>query len=531
MAYALVAAGGTLYKVTTAGVATAITLPTGVTLSTTRRARMAVMGRTIIVSNGATRTLFVDPKDVARPLLLRAPTSPPILTAGSAGAYTGTRRARYSFAIRDPDSGALLAESPLSPVSASVAFAAKIIVCSDVAVSPDADVNLRRLYTTATNGSAYFPWLDLDGNTQTTFSDETSDAQLGTVAAPTNLGLAPGMTNGSFMTLLCEWKGHLWGVGDVDVDTLLFSDAALAYAWPTANAFPIRPLGFDEFGITGLMPRRDELGVARRNVLWKIVGSTSATFEPVKVVDGKGCIAPDSVVIIRDVAYFLAEDGLYAWDSSGIMPISDDKARDWFTTDDYFNRARFPYAVGKYNPKYHTYELHLSAAGSTALDRWVTLDLASKTWWGPHKSDKFTPTHAGQLLDANSLWYPVVGGSDGYLYQQNQSTFADQGTAIAIEGVSAFHHGGAPDIEKEWLDPTLISKIESATGNLSLAIKVGGLNASVAKTFVADLRKGRQRFNIIGPGRLMQMTFTESTLNQGCELYGYEVPWFPLGRK
>lgn len=532
MGYYVVAAGGTLYSMSTAGTAVALALPSGASLSATRRARMAVLGRNLVIVNGPSRSLQVDANNVVRPLMLRPPVSPVLLSAGAAGGYSGSVRCKYTYIAKDPDTLDLIAESDFSPVSAAQSLSAQLIAVAGIAASPDPQVTHRRLYRTTTGpGATYFSWIDVEGNKATSLADDTSDARLSLVAAPTGLGSAAGMNPGTFMTLITSWKSHLWGVGDLDIDILKFSDTGFVYAWPVKNSFGVGPLGSDAFGITGLMPRRDELGIARRNILWKVIGNDADSFELVKVVEGKGCWAPDSVVVIRDVAYFLAEDGVYTWGPGGVQPISDAKTRGWFSSDTYFNRALWPSAFGKYNAKYHGYELHLAAAGSSNIDRWVFYDIASQTWWGPHLTAAFTPSMGASMIDANNLTVPVIGGSDGYLYLQNQAAFADQGSAISVDAVSPFHSGSTPDITKLWEDPSVLSKVEAAAGNLAIIVRAGDLVAGVTKTFTADLRLNRNRFDVIGPGRLLQLELTESTVNQGCEIYGYEVPYFELGRR
>src|SRR3990167_1977304 len=224
MAFSIVAAGGTLYKVTTAGVATALTLPTDATLTTTRRARTVLMGKNIVLVNGATRSLLIDPEFNVKPLILNPPTSAPILAAGAAGNYTGVVRCKYTYIIKDTETGALLAESAFSPISNEATITADLIAVTGIQVSPDAAVTHRRLYRTATGpGSVYFHWLDLDGITLTAVHDDASDSAISLVAAPTDLGSAPGAAPGTFMTVIASWKDRLWGVGDQAVDTLVYT--------------------------------------------------------------------------------------------------------------------------------------------------------------------------------------------------------------------------------------------------------------------------------------------------------------------
>lgn len=536
MSYNIVAAGGSLYQVTSAGVATTLTLPTDVTLSSTRPARMAVLNRNVLIVNGPTKSLWVTPDSTVRTMILKAPSSPLIMAAGASGGYTGTVKAKYTFIIKDIDSGKLLAESDFSPASATLGtVTSKLINITGIAVSPNSQVTHRRLYRTATGpGTAYFHWFDLEGNTLTAGCDDTSDAALALEAAPTTLGGAPGMSFGTFMPLLVEWKGRLWGVGDIDVDTLLFSAADTFYAWPAANSFDIAPLGKDSFGITGLMRRRDELGVAKRDIIWKIVGTDETDFQPIKVREGpgKGCWAPDSVQVIDDVAYFLGETGVYSWGPEGVSSISDDRVHGWFASDTYFNRAQWPNTFSRYNPKYHTYELCLCAAGGTTFNRWVTYDIERGKWWGPHVTTEFTPSVGGIVVDSNNLNQPVFGTTGGYLYTGNSSTFLDgAASVISMSLTSKPHDANTPDIEKVWLQPSVVSKIQAAAGTCNIVSSVGGLNFPVTNSQAIDLTKGRQRLNLrLGRGRFCQVQITDTTSNQGCEIYGYQIPVHEAGR-
>lgn len=534
MAFYIAVAGGSLYRIDTSGTATALSLPSGVTIDSARPARMAALNRKVVVVNAPNRSVWIDAKGNVRPLGLAAPVSAPVLAGTGSGTLSGTFKARYSYVVLDSDSLQLLQESPMSPLSAAETISSEYLQASGLQLSPDT-ITARRLYRTVTGGSAtVFPWVDLNGNTAISIADDLSDANLSLTAAPDELGQAPGMQIGSRMTLIVEWKGYLWGVGDQDPDVLRRSAYGLIYAWPAAGTYDIQPVKYDQYGITGLLPRRDEFGIGKRNIVWKVVGSSPDNFEFVKVRDskGRGPYAPDSVVVIDDVAYYLGGDGVYTWGAEGITSISDEKVRNWFASDTYFNRAQYPNAFGKYNSKYHGYELHLAAAGSSNIDRWVFYDIARKTWWGPHKTDAFTPTAAGEIIDTNGVIIPVIGSSAGHIWQQNQSGFIEGTDDIALDLITAFHNNGTPDIEKLWGRLSLHSKIEAAAGNLTIAVKTGGLNAASTYSLSPDLRNGREKFRVLGNGRLLNLQMTETTASQGCELYGYEVdPVHELGRR
>jgi hypothetical protein len=274
------------------------------------------------------------------------------------------------------------------------------------------------------------------------------------------------------------------------------------------------------------------MGILKRNIIWKMVGSDPDTFELVKVRDskGRGCYAKDSVVVIDDVGYFLGGDGVYTWGPNGVESISDEQVRNWFSTDTYFNRAQYENAFAKYNSKYHGYELHLAAAGSSSIDRWVFYDIARRKWWGPHLTSAFTPTIVSEIIDSSGVVIPVMGSSAGHVWKQNQTGFSDTGSAIALEAVTAFHNQATPDIEKLWKDLSVLSKIQPFIGNLAISVKLGGLDAATAYSIAVNQLLGREDLGTLGPGRLLNLTFTENTDNQGCELYGYELDSHELGR-
>lgn len=544
MAYNIIAAGGSIYSMTTAGVATALTLPTGVSVSAIRPSRMAVIGRNIVLVNGPNRSLFVDPINTVRPMQLTPPTSPVIISGTGSGSLSGTFKAKYTYVIKDPISGALISESDFSPESASATITSQLLLFTGLGISPDAATTHRRMYRTTTGpGTTYYHWFDVDGNTLTTGSDGLSDAGLVLIAAPTELGTAPGAIIGTYMTLIKEWKGRLWGVGDNDIDTLRYSGLGLLYGWPATYGLTIAPVGNDQYGITGLLPRRDELGVARRNYLWRVIhnganADGTPNYDVRKVHEGKGVYGPDTVVIIDDIAYFLGEDGVYTWGPEGVQCISNGKVRKWFATDTFYNRSQYPNCFAKYNSKYHGYELHLATAGDTIINQWVFYDIAGKKWFGGHDTSAFTSmTAAGLVVDANDQLVPVIGSSTGFVYLQNQPDFADDGVAILFGLATKSHDGNTPSIEKHFGQLVLINKAQTLKGNLQVSTYAGPLDpdvinpSTITRTFHVDARESRQLLGRAGHGRFLQLAIQETTANQGCEIYGYEIPFHELGQR
>lgn len=536
--HVLVQGSSTLYRVNLAnGAETALTLPTGVTLSTTRKPKFATLNQWAVLVNSPTMNLSIDPEGIVRPLTLRPPLHPPTMAAGASTGLTGAYKYRTSFVILNSD-GELLSESPLSPESVSVTLADNNASLTDIATSLDT-ITSRRLYRTASGGTSYFQLMDVEGNSATALIENISDARLSLLPAqPSILDMPPGARPGVRFKNIVEWRSRLWAVADEPdlVDTIYVSETNKVYAWP--NTVVAHPTGEDKDGVVAFAPRRNELGLLKKTGVWRIgasSGSTGVSLSNISIsqvsVGKAGCVAPDSVVVVNNVVYWLGKDGVYEWSDQGIQNISNDSVRAWFQTDTYFNRDRFTSAFARYNELRDHYELHLANTGDSVENRWVSFNLRNRKWYGPHRTSLFNPTHAGQAIDANSLPISLVGGSDGILYTANSTNFRDgAATAIAFDATTPFYNLDAPDIQHYWGELSMLSRVESG-GALTITPTVGGLDVSAGAAITHTLTTGRERLRRIGTGRLMRLNFAQSTVNQGCSLFGFELEVHELGRR
>jgi len=530
--FALVHAGTALQAVDSIGTIVTVTLPTGVTISADRRMRFAILNQKIFCSNAVSQNIWVRPSDLATFLAsITAPSSIVTLAAGTGTSLFGTYRVKVSFLQKDGD-GNVINESPLSE-AADVALINTGLLVSDIPIPPaGSPATGRRIYRTVSDGSIFFEMTDLDDITTTVFDSDIPDAALSLLPVDPELGIPPGGVPGTRLTLSAVWRNRIWGFGSAanQIDSLRYTDEDKFYAWSELNVFFAQPKGEDAFGGTGFLARRDELIFGKRGRLLKIIGHDEDDFEVVIIAEGTGILAPDSCVVIRDIGYFLGLDGVYTVGPQGVQSITRDKVDPWFLSDTYFNRDFFRHARGVYNPIKDTYELHLAALGSSAADRWITYDVRRKEWLGIHKTDQFTPTAVGLLQDDEAQPRPMVGSSNGFLHLMNQTGASDQGTAIAIDWITKFFSGGAPDITHFWDQPSCFNKIQAA-GTLTITPKVGGVNASAGTAKSLDLTKDRNRLSRFGVGRLLQLRFTHSTNAQDVELYGFELPFNEVGRR
>jgi hypothetical protein len=543
VAFFLAQGGASLYKVDVAsGARTALTLPTGITLSTTRKPRFALLNEWVMMTNSPTRNLLIDAEG-AMLVLPKAPTHPPSVVAGASTGLTGAYTYWTSFKVKDRE-GRVLLESPLSPPSASVTLANQNASLSDIELpSSGADSYFERtfgargVYRSLAGGSVPFHLFDIDDVSSRAALDNAPDATLELLPADTDVLVSPpGTTPGVRLQALTEWKSRLWAVSNEDPDTILISETNKVYAWP--NSVVAYPKGQDSLGVIAFAKRRNQLGFLKRNGVWMVnatSGNTGIAVDNLSVKqiswENTGCIAEDSVVTIGDTVYWLGRDGVYEWTDDGVHSISKDLTHPWFTSDTYFNRTRFQYAFGRYNEITNSYELHLAGVGDSTETRWVSFNLTNRKWYGPHKTGALTPTHAAHLVDANGLPVTLVGGSDGVIYTGNSSNKRDgAATAIDMDCYGPWHHGGDPDKTHTWLQLSVLSKIESA-GTMDVIPYVGGLDASAGTTITHTLTTGRELLSRLGVGRLARLRFRKNTVNQSATIYGYELPWITNGRR
>jgi hypothetical protein len=493
-------------------------------------ARFAVLSRYAVLVNATSQPIWFDTDASSHYVSLRPPSVAPGV-AGTGTGLTGAYTVWVSFLIKDA-SGNVLGQSPLSPASAPFTAANQSLALTSIPISTQSSINARRLYRSTAGGSVALAEVDIDDNVTTSFTIGAPDAALGTVAAPTaTLGTAP-----SRLTNIVEWKSRLWAVSANLPDTLVATDVNQVCAWPLS--FQIAPVGADSLGITGFLPRRDELGICKRGMIWKMTGDATTNFAPRKLVDAVGCISPDSCKVIADVGYFLGGpkgivDGIYKWDSSGVSSITDARVRPWFTTDTYFNRAEFPNAVAAYHPGAHSLILFLASAGQTTLDRWIAYDIQNNAFFGPHKTGEFTPSASFVGFDANGNGVLMVGGTNGYVYRVNPGVYSD-GAATAIDfDVYGKPHAGEPplpDITKVWRQPAIFGAVESG-GTLNVTPYLGDTDAVAGTTQTHDLTKARDRLARLGVGRLCQLRLQQATAARGVTILGYQLPYNLKGRR
>lgn len=531
MAFTIIQAGDGLHFVDVFGVLTPITLPAGIALRTDVPPRWVVYGRFVVLVNTPTRPLSIDATGTVRPLTPLPPRLAPILAGVTGGTLSGTyNHGRYTFIIRD-DTGQIIAESDYSPASsADVTIASQDLQYAGLDRSPEALVSARRCYRVTTHGAVLFQWIDLDGNVLTAVQDDLPDAGLSETAGPT-LGTPPRLT------LIAEFRDRLFGVGDIDLDEVAYTETGLMYAWPALNRLVIPRVGSDLVGVTGFLQRREALGVGRLNRVLAITGSGQETAEgdiDLRVIvlsDQCGVLSQEAVCVYRDVAYFLWFDGVYQWDDNGLVCLSDGiggkgRVRSWFTTNDYFDRHSFRRAFAQIDTTSRA-KYRLFLLDPAGVLKFVEFDLIERTWDGPHRTDAFRPTSAFVRPDIQSVPIPTVGGADGGLYDQTASPATDwavsgQPYGIDFDVDTKSYPGTTPDREQYWGSLSLLGAVQPA-GTVTVTPRVGYLDAPAQVPIVYDMRRGRQRLRRLGFGQLAQLNLKHTAADEPVAIYGLEI--------
>jgi len=527
MAFTVIQAGADLQLVATNGTITTLALPAGITLRQDVPPRWAVYGRFVVLVNTPSRAVTIDSTGTVRPLTPLPPRLAPVVSGASGGALSGTYGGlRYTNVITD-SAGNVVAESDFSPASASVTISAQDLKAASLDISPDA-ISLRRVYRPTTNGAVLFQWIDLNGNVLTAVQDDLSDAGLSLTAAPI-LGTPPRLTR------IAEFRDRLFGVGDVNIDSVFYTETGLMYSWPSDNEIVIPRVGSDTIGIVALLSRREALGVGRLNRLMQVTGTGiedstgSVDLRVIKLSDECGFVSQEAANVYRDIGYFLWLDGVYQWDDNGLTCVSDGSAgharvRSWFATDDYFDRNKFSRSFSMIDPLRNKYRLFLYDPDGAL--KFVEFDLNERTWTGPHSTAAFTPRCAFVRQNTRQVSIPTIGGSDGGLYQENAtaSDVAIDGTPYGIDYDvdTKFFQGTSPDVEQYFGEISVLGKVQAA-GTVAVTPRVGYLNAPAQAAISYNMRLGRQRLRRLGVGKMAQLNFRHSTVNEPVALYGFEI--------
>lgn len=223
--------------------------------------------------------------------------------------------------------------------------------------------------------------------------------------------------------------GRLWlGKGS----RVRFSDTSNAESFPTNNFLDISINDGED--LQAALRVQNQLFFAKRTSLFALLGDSPLTYGWVSRTR-PGVIAPNSVQIIDNLAYFLSDDGLYLFDGVRARKVS-------WALDPLFEQAspgvnlsRLQYAQSVYYPILHQYWLLVSSPGVSTLD---TVYVGHVGFLHQDETGRvhlpFTKfplaMNALGLIQQAGVFRLVSGDGAGYVYRQDDG-LTDNGAAIA----------------------------------------------------------------------------------------------------
>jgi len=220
--------------------------------------------------------------------------------------------------------------------------------------------------------------------------------------------------------LVMDYKNHIFVVNSTTPNRLIFSDLGDPDDWPALNFIEVNSDDGDR--LTALESSyRGRLLIWKERTAWQLFGDSVSNFE----LDGPRCnygtVSQESVRIIGDLVYWLAREGIVAWNLSSSVLISE-------KIDPDIDRINQPYIAKSAGFAFRNeYMISCPCDGSVTNNRTFVFDTLRAAW----------------IVDVG--YYPAVWGSwapagqdllysghitQGRLVEHEQEDRNDDGAAI-----------------------------------------------------------------------------------------------------
>lgn len=363
-----------------------------------------------------------------------APNSTPTASGTSAGNPSGD----YQYKITYVNSFAV--EGDVTTATTTINVSSQQIGLTNLPLAPTSfGVTARNIYRTVAGGTEFKYVGQVADNTTTTYADNVADGSLG-VTAPTDQGVPPNFT---IMKVFQE------RIFCVDVNTnpqyLYYSELAEPFTFKTTNFILISD--GDGEKIVGLGVHSNSLIVYKENSVWLIYmpDTTPSNWIRVKTNAKYGCGSHRSIVDYEGLQMFLGMQrdkitGFYAFNGESIQPDATFLTTATLVQDSKSDKIEDDVLdfVDAYSENCHgvLYKSRLwfavtKTSGSTTNNRVYTFDFIRRDKsrmtgaWVPH-----TGINAAMFVLYNSKLYFASAAADGFIYQLDDGTYTDNGSAI-----------------------------------------------------------------------------------------------------
>lgn len=284
----------------------------------------------VIWGDGVKQNVRFDGTDVAQ-VLTGTPGTAPTLANGGGTGPTGTFTYYVTFVSDDGH------HSVISPLSGSITVADDQIDLSSIPTcSAGQDCSGRGIWRNKNGTTTYYLVTIIANNTATTYSDTTTDANLG-IALTEVLG--GNLQNQKFppCRYLITHQNRLVGgfcteATEGDKQTVFLSNYREPWYCPSVpdlddpnqgSRFPLQGPGAGE--VTGLASHGNQIAVFTADAAWLLTTSDQLLDYTLHRFASNGCVAHRTIVSTRDMLIWASTDGIYmAREGEGVSRISED---------------------------------------------------------------------------------------------------------------------------------------------------------------------------------------------------------------
>lgn len=322
-------------------------------------------GVTMLCDNGAsTYTWGIDPPD----------NLPIVAMQGSGGLLTA---GGYSYRYTFYDSATGTESDPSVASATTTAVDNDEALVSQIQVSPNPRVDMRRIYRTLVDGGTWYLAGVLNDNVTTAYYDGVIDANL-TTELDTDQGVPP------VGSIVVSYKDRLFMTGDQNYpNRVYFSDAEKPDMWPSTYYLDI---GTSDDKVVNMVEFEGKLYFMQTATITGLYGSDPDTYSWHKTRSHVGVKAPRSVAAGPDGIYFVSHNGVYRFDGLKSVSISDpiDKIFNDYG-DDYtelvYKKHIEAYTQGVFfQGKYYLSVPVWQRGYSVRINRVLVYDVFAQTW-------------------------------------------------------------------------------------------------------------------------------------------------------
>jgi hypothetical protein len=410
---------GILFKLSEAVPATLTTLYSGLSGNPFRTAEI---NGWLYLSNGSDPFLRFDGTDIfvvgAEPPVLGTMAATEVVGGGRMDAGTYQIKVTYEYGV-----DGVLGESNPAPTERIITVGANAAInLTDLPLSTRSDVTYKNIYRTLVGGTDTYYWIARLENSQTTYTIEAADTELGSAnyLMETNHDIPPRLGS------IAVHKERIFGIDPVVANRVRFSSVLGSDVFPEDAEYLSDALAQgDGESVTTLFKQGTGLYGAKKTRLWVLNGDRNENFFWEEVPHSIGFMSEQSVVRGDSVVFGLGQRDVIAFDGVRSQPI--ELVRGLLDLVDDVNK---PKAIGVYRDKKYYLAVQTGAQARRTLLIVVHAEslpgsedgFACGTIERAYDTDDDGEDDANFEVASFCVWENendrfFIGGYDGYIYE------------------------------------------------------------------------------------------------------------------